>query len=101
MRDRGAVRDRLAHRLPLLRKQAKTRLRQVERQIKAVDRELSDQPGGDPDVERMARILESIPGVYSVSAAGLLATMPKLAHLARKALASLEGLVSVTHQSGT
>ena len=43
MRDRGAVRDRLAqYRLPLLRKQAKARLRQIERQIKALDPELAD-----------------------------------------------------------
>ena len=43
MRDRGAVRNRLAqYRLPLLRKQAKARLRQIERQIKALDRELAD-----------------------------------------------------------
>lgn len=102
MRDRGAVRNRLAqYRLPLLRKQAKARLRQLERQIKALDRELADQLGSDPDLERKARILKSIPGVSSVTAAGLLATVPELADLRPRALASLAGLAPVTRQSGT
>ena len=100
-RDRGAVRNRLAQcRLPLLRKQAKARLRQIERQIKALDRELADQLGGDPDLERKARILESIPGVSSVTAAGLLATLPEMADVQPRALASLAGLAPVTRQSG-
>ena len=102
VRDRGAVRNRLGQcRLPLLRKQAKARLRQIERQIKAIDRELADQLGSDPDLERKARILESIPGVSSVTAAALLATVPEMADLAPRALASLAGLAPVTRQSGT
>lgn len=101
VRDRGAVRNRLAqYGLPLLRKQAKARLRQIERQIKALDRELAGLLGSEPDLERKAHILESIPGVSSVTAAGLLATLPEMPDLAPKALASLAGLAPVTRQSG-
>ena len=55
VRDRVVARNRLAqYRLPLLRKQVKAHLRQIERQIKALDRELADQLGSDPDLERKA-----------------------------------------------
>ena len=101
VRDRGAVRNRLAQcGLPLLRRQAKARLRQIERQIKAIDRELAGLLGSDPDLERKARILESIPGVSSVTAAGLLATLPEMTDLQPRALSSLAGLAPVTRQSG-
>ena len=100
--DRGAARNRLAQcRLPLLRKQAKARLRQIEGQIKALDRALADQLDSDPTLQRKARILESIPGVSCITAAGLLATLPELADLPPKALASLAGVAPVTRQSGT
>ena len=102
VRDRVAVRNRLAqYRLPLLRKQAKARLRQIERQIKALDRAMADLLGSDAALQRKACILQSIPGLAAVTAAGLLATVPEIADLPPKALGSLAGLAPVTRQSGT
>ena len=102
MRDRVVARNRLAqYRLPLLRRQVKARLRQIEGQIKALDQALADLLGSDAALQRKARLLQSIPGVSSVSAAGLLATVPELADLPPKALSSLAGLAPVTRQSGT
>ena len=75
-----------------VRRQAKYRLRQIERQIQAIDRELAGLLGSDPDLERKARILESIPGVSSVTAAGLLATLLEMAGLQPRALSSLAGV---------
>ena len=102
VRDRVATGNRLAAcRLPLLRKQGRARLRQIEGQLEALDRAMSELLAGTPDLERKARILESIPGVSSITAAGLLAAVPELAELPPKALASLAGLAPVTRQSGT
>ncbi len=62
---------------------------------------MADLLGSEPALERKVRILQSIPGVSSVTAAGLLATVPELADLQPKALSSLAGLAPVTRQSGT
>ena len=75
-----------------VQRQAKYHLRQIERQIQAIDRELAGLLGSDPDLERKARILESIPGVSSVTAAGLLATLLEMADLQPRALSSLAGV---------
>ena len=102
VRDRAVARNRLdQYRLPLLRRQVKARLRQIEGQIKALDQALADLLGSDAALQRKACLLQSIPGVSSVTAAGLLATLPELADLPPKALSSLAGLAPVTRQSGT
>ena len=49
---------------------------------------------------RRTEILTSIPGVSSITAAGLLTQMPELGRLDAKAVASLAGLAPVTRQSG-
>ena len=82
MRDRVAARNRLAQcRRPLLRQQAKARLRQIEGQIKALDRAVDELLDSDAALERKAHLLQSIPGVSTVTAAGLLTTLPELADL--------------------
>ena len=48
---------------------------------------------------RRTEILTSIPGVSSITAAGLLTRMPELGRLDAKAVASLAGLAPVTRQS--
>ena len=49
---------------------------------------------------RRTEILTSIPGVSSITAAGLLTQMSELGRLDAKSVASLAGLASVTRQSG-
>ena len=54
----------------------------------------------DGVLARRTEILTSIPGVSSITAAGLLTQMPELGRLDAKAVASLAGLAPVTRQSG-
>ena len=56
--------------------------------------------GADETLARQAEVLVSIPGIASVTAAGLLAEMPELGRLDAKAAASLAGLAPVTCESG-
>lgn len=102
VRDRTAASNRLAQcRVPLLVRQGKARVRQIEGQLKALDKALAEVLEGDAALQRKARLLQTIPGVSAVTAAGLLATVPELADLPPKALSSLAGLAPVTRQSGT
>ena len=78
----------------------RNRLKQIDRQIKALDAEVAKLIADDTELARQAEILTSIPGIGAVTAAGLLADMPELGTLDSKAVASLAGLAPVTRESG-
>ena len=103
----GLVRDRTAAlnrrhqaRHPLLNRQLKQRLAQMERQIKALDAETGRLIAEDEALSRRAEVLTSIPGIARITAAGLLTEMPELGGIDGKAAASLAGLAPVTRESG-
>ena len=99
--DRTAARNRQKHlRHPLLKQQSKTRLSQIDRHLAAVDAAIGKGLAEDVVLARRTEILTSIPGVSSITAAGLLTRMPELGRLDAKAVASLAGLAPVTRQSG-
>ena len=99
--DRTAARNRQKHlRHRLLKQQNKTRLSQIDRHLAAVDAEIGKRLAEDVGLARRTEILTSIPGVSSITAAGLLTRMPELGRLDAKAVASLAGLAPVTRQSG-
>ena len=99
--DRTAARNRQKHlRHRLLRQQSKTRLSQIDRHLAAVDAEIGKRLAEDVVLARRTEILTSIPGVSSITAAGLLTHMPELGRLDAKEVASLAGLAPVTRQSG-
>ena len=102
VQDRTAARNRQKHlRHRLLRQQSKTRLSQIDRHLAAVDAEIGKRLAEDVVLaRRRTEILTSIPGVSSITAAGLLTQMPELGRLDAKAVASLAGLAPVTRQSG-
>lgn len=98
--DRTAILNRGKHlRHPVLKNQNKNRLRQIERQLKRIDAEIKKLLGSR-SLARKAEILDSIPGLSDVTAAGLLAYMPELGQLTRSTAASLAGLAPVTRESG-
>ena len=101
VKDRTAARNR-AHRLTisLLRQQAAQRLKQIERQIRAVDTAIAATIDASPELRRKRAILLSIPGVAETTAAAMLVEMPELGALTAKQAASLAGLAPVTRQSG-
>ena len=101
IKDRTAAKNReknLSN--PLLKKQNADRLRQIERQIKAVDEAIMSLVGEDETLRARFDILVSIPGVSQVTASTLLIEMPELGELDEKAAAALCGLAPMSRQSG-
>lgn len=102
VKDRTAAANRAKHlRLPLLRSQSARRLKQIDRDIAAIDDAIAAVIAGDEALARACAILCSIPGISAVTAAAILAEMPELGTLEPAAAASLAGLAPVTRQSGT
>lgn len=101
VRDRTALLNRSRHvRHSLVRRLARDRLRQVERQVAHLDAEIKKLVAEDADLARRAEILTSIPGISHITAAGLLVHMPELGSLTAKTAGSLAGLAPVTRESG-
>ena len=99
--DRTAARNRQKHlRHRLLKQQSKTRLSQIDRHLAAVDAAIGKRLAEDVGLARRTEILTSIPGVSSITAAGLLTRMPELGRLDAKAVASLAGLAPVGRLAG-
>jgi transposase len=101
VKDRTAARTRAKTlTLPLLRRHNAERLRQITRQIAAVDAAILTLIKADPALAARFAILASIPGLAAVTAAMLVTEMPELGHLDPKQAASLAGLAPIARQSG-
>ena len=97
VKDRVAARNRdHRHRAPLLKRQARARLRQIDRQIAAIDAALHAELAAEPALQARFDILVSIPGVGEATAFALLVEMPELGALEPKGAASLAGLAPIT-----
>ena len=59
-----------------------------------------DHVESDESLKRKAELLDSVPGVGKVLAAGLLAELPELGTIDRRRIASLAGLAPIAHESG-
>ena len=104
---RGLVKDRVAatnrnhvHRAPLLKRLADQRLRQVERQIAAIDTELRALCRADAELKARLDILVSIPAIGEATALTMLIKMPELGAMENKCVASLAGLAPIARDSG-
>lgn len=104
---RGLVKDRVAatnrnhtHRAPLLKRQAAQRLRQVERQIAAIDAQLRVLCRADAELSARLDILVSIPGIGEATALTMLIEMPEMGAIENKCVASLAGLAPIARDSG-
>lgn len=101
VRDRTALKNREKNlALPLLKRQAKTRLDQIERHIEAIDKQVQTLISADATLARKREIITSIKGLGPITAAQLIATMPELGTLENKQATSLAGLAPLTRQSG-
>ena len=85
---------------PLVKRQLRYRLTQIDNQLKAIDAAIRKLVKADEALARKAAVLTSIPGVAAITAAGLLAGMPELGRLDAKAVSSLAGLAPVARESG-
>ena len=86
--------------LALLKRHNTEQLKQIERQMIAIEKEIMLLIKADPDLAGRFDILVSIPGVSAVTAFALLIDMPELGTLDHGQAASLAGLAPVARQSG-
>ncbi len=102
VKDRTRARNRSHQaRHPLVKRHLQQQLAQIERQVRSMDREIRKLLDADPALARKAEVLTSIPGMGSVTVAGLLSLLPELGAIDSKAVASLAGLAPVARESGT
>ena len=101
VKDRVAARNRdHTHRSALLKRQVRARLRQIERQLAAIDAVLYATLAADPALQARFDILVSIPGVGQATALAVLVEMPELGSLENRCAASLAGLAPMARDSG-
>ena len=86
--------------LPILMRHNAAQLRQIERQMAAIEQEIRALIKADPDLVRRFDILVSIPGLSTITAFALIIDMPELGSLEQGQAASLAGLAPVARQSG-
>ena len=104
---RALIKDRVAaqnrshtRRSALLKRQARERLRQIDRQLAAIDAALCGELEADPGLKARFDILQSIPGIGDATALAILIEMPELGSLEPKCAASLAGLAPIARDSG-
>jgi len=83
-----------------LRKAVVQRQASFERERAKIDTRLADLIAGHGDWNALARRLRTVPGVGPVVSGRLLALLPELGTLSRRAIASLVGLAPFDHDSG-
>lgn len=86
---------------PFLRRQIDAMLRMLARQIDRLEAEIAAHLEDQPALAAKAARLESVPGIGPVVATSLLARLPELGRLGRRAIASLAGLAPHACDSGT
>jgi transposase len=83
-----------------LRKTVAQRHVTFKRELAKIDTRLADLIAGHDDWNALARRLRTVPGVGPVVSASLIALLPELGTLSRRAIASLVGLAPFDHDSG-
>ena len=91
----GTVSDRK------VRRRITAHIRWLERELKDVDREMSDAIEASPLWRVKDALLRSVPGIGEVTSRVLIAELPELGDLNRKEIASLVGVAPVNRDSGT
>ena len=101
VKNRTAARNRAKNlALTLLKRHNIGQLRQIERQIGAIEAAITALINADQDLARRFDILGSIPGVSAITAFALIIDMPELGTLENGKAASLAGLAPIARQSG-
>lgn len=86
---------------PFLRKQIAAHLRMLRGRIARLEAEIAAHLDRHPPLADRATRLQGVPGIGPVLAAGLIARLPELGRLDRRAIASMAGLAPHACDSGT
>jgi transposase len=98
---RTAERQRLETALPAVRRHIARHLAFLEQELADLDRHLHDAVRTSPLWREQENLLRSVPGIGPTTALTLLAEVPELGHLDRKAIAALVGVAPLNCESGT
>ena len=93
IKDQTRLKNRMqTQTISLLKRQSKARLDQIKRQLAQLDAQINARIHDCPDRAQALAIIQSIPGLGTVTAATILIEMPEIGTLSNKAVASLAGL---------
>jgi transposase len=102
IKDRTAAANRKhIRRSPLLQRQCKARITQINKQIDEIDAATAAILATQPDLKEKEKILLSIPGIGPAAARALIIDMPELGTISNDQAASLVGVAPIPNQSGT
>ena len=96
-----AERNRLEHAPAPVRRGIRTHIQWLERQWRAVDRNLDDTIQQSPVWRAKEDLLRSMPGVGPIVSRTLLGELPELGRINRRRIAALAGLAPFARDSGT
>jgi transposase len=96
-----AEQNRLTAASPLTRREIKTHIGWLRRQLTRIDRTIDDTIRQSPIWRAKDDLLRSVPGVGPTTSSTLLALLPELGSLDRKQIAALVGVAPFNRDSGT
>jgi transposase len=96
-----AERQRLDTALPRVKPQIERHLAWLEAELTDLDQTLHEQVQASPLWREQENLLRSVPGIGPTTALTLLADLPELGRLDRKAIAALVGVAPLSCESGT
>jgi transposase len=96
-----AERQRLDTALPAVQTHIQRHLAWLEQELANLDRTLSQRVQASPVWREREQLLRSVPGIGPTTALTLLAELPELGQLDRKAIAALVGVAPLSCESGT
>jgi transposase len=83
-----------------IRRRIEAHIRFLEGELRELERELDDAIRGSPLFRERVEVLRSVPGVGPTTACALLAYLPELGQVGRKAIACLAGVAPLAWESG-
>lgn len=101
VKDRTAAKNRSSNQtMAMLKRQNANRLRQIKRDMEAIEEAMLALINEDEKMKRTFHILRSIPDIAKITAVTLLVEIPELGTLGAKTAASLAGLAPFSRESG-
>ena len=84
----------------IVRKSIRHSIEQLEKQIRQLEETVGQLLQSDPEMSSKAALLQTVPGVGTVTTTSLLVELPELGHLNRQQIAALVGVAPFNRDSG-